>query len=403
MRRLIRGVSRKVSGADRKPDAIEPEERGADILPLGGAGLHAAQHPAQHPGQHLALHPGLDVVANPVLLVRQPGLQVIYANPAAEASFAVSRKAMVELSLPDLFGASEELDSMIETVIARQVDVRRQDLVLRPPLQEPMHAHVVIGGVEGHANTALVEVLLNEQKVRSDREERILDLTSANKELIRNLAHEIKNPLGGIRGAAQLLEFELPERTLREYTQVIIKESDRLQTLVDRLLEPHRHPHIVSDLNIHEVLERVRSVVLAEFPNGLEIVRDYDASLPELRGDMEQLIQAVLNIVHNAAQALHERIARGDAQIILRTRVARQVTIAKRLFKLALDLHVIDNGPGIPEDIRERIFYPLVSGRDGGSGLGLTLAQTFVQQHEGLIECESRPGCTDFRILLPLH
>lgn len=390
MRRLIRGVSRKVTGADRRPDAADPvalETRDADILPLGD----------------FALHPGLDVVANPVLLVRQPGLQVVYANPAAEASFAMSRKAMVELTLPDLFGASEELDTMIESVMARQVDVRRQDLVLRPPLQEPLHAHVVVGGIEGYSSLALVEILLNEQKVRSDREERLIDLTSANKELIRNLAHEIKNPLGGIRGAAQLLEFELPERALREYTQVIIKESDRLQTLVDRLLEPHRHPHIVSELNIHEVLERVRSVVLAEFPNGLDIVRDYDASLPELRGDMEQLIQAVLNIVHNAAQALHERIAQGDAQIVLRTRVARQVTIAKRLYKLALDLHVIDNGPGIPEDIRERIFYPLVSGRDGGSGLGLTLAQTFVQQHEGLIECESRPGCTDFRILLPLH
>jgi two-component system, NtrC family, nitrogen regulation sensor histidine kinase GlnL len=390
MRRLIRGVSRKVTGADRKPEAADPvglEARDADILPLGD----------------FALHPGLDVVANPVLLVRQPGLRVVYANPAAEASFAMSRKAMVELTLPDLFGASEELDTMIDSVMARQVDVRRQDLVLRPPLQEPLHAHVVVGGIEGYSSIALVEILLNEQKVRSDREERLIDLTSANKELIRNLAHEIKNPLGGIRGAAQLLEFELPERALREYTQVIIKESDRLQTLVDRLLEPHRHPHIVSELNIHEVLERVRSVVLAEFPNGLDIVRDYDASLPELRGDMEQLIQAVLNIVHNAAQALHERIARGDAQIILRTRVARQVTIAKRLYKLALDLHVIDNGPGIPEDIRERIFYPLVSGRDGGSGLGLTLAQTFVQQHEGLIECESRPGCTDFRILLPLH
>ena len=189
----------------------------------------------------------------------------------------------------------------------------------------------------------------------------------------------------------------------RPYVSHIGWNCDCFDVLVDRLLEPHRHPHIVSDLNIHEVLERVRSVVLAEFPTGLDIVRDYDASLPDLRGDMEQLIQAVLNIVHNAAQALAERIARGDAQIVLRTRVARQVTIAKRLFKLALDLHVIDNGPGIPEDIRERIFYPLVSGRDGGSGLGLTLAQTFVQQHEGLIECESRPGCTDFRILLPLH
>lgn len=385
MRRLIRSVSRKVASA------------AAGTLPEGGA--------AVLPLDDVSYHQGLDVVANPVLLVRQPGLRIVYANPAAEASFAVSRKAMVELSLADLFGASEELASMIETVLSRQFDARRQDVVLHPPLQEPMHAHVVIGVLDANADTStvVVEVLPNEQKVRSDREERILDLTSANKELIRNLAHEIKNPLGGIRGAAQLLEFELPDRALREYTQVIIKESDRLQTLVDRLLEPHRHPHIVSDLNIHEVLERVRSVVLAEFPSGLDIVRDYDASLPDLRGDMEQLIQAVLNIVHNAAQALAERIARGDAQIILRTRVARQVTIAKRLFKLALDLHVIDNGPGIPEDNRERIFYPLVSGRDGGSGLGLTLAQTFVQQHEGLIECESRPGCTDFRILLPLH
>jgi two-component system nitrogen regulation sensor histidine kinase GlnL len=156
-------------------------------------------------------------------------------------------------------------------------------------------------------------------------------------------------------------------------------------------------------VNIHEVLERVRSVVLAEFPQGLRIVRDYDASLPEFRGDKEQLIQAVLNIVHNAAHALGPRMAQGDAEIILRTRVARKVTIAKQLYKLALDLHVVDNGPGIPDDIRERIFFPLVSGREGGSGLGLTLAQTFVQQHDGLIECESRPGQTDFRILVPLH
>ncbi|SOY88061.1 nitrogen regulation protein NR(II) [Cupriavidus taiwanensis] len=392
MRRLIRGVSRKAGSADgarAEPPAADPapSEAGARVLSIGAAAFHA----------------GLDVVANPVLLVRQPGLRVVYANPAAEATFGVSRKGMVELTLPDLFGKSDELHNMLDTVVTRQFDVRRQDLILHPPLQDPIHVHVVIAALEAVSDTVVVEILPNEQKVRSDREERILDLTSANKELIRNLAHEIKNPLGGIRGAAQLLEFELPERSLREYTQVIIKESDRLQTLVDRLLEPHRHPHIVSSLNIHEVLERVRSVVLAEFPNGLEIVRDYDASLPELRGDMEQLIQAVLNIVHNAAQALADRIARGDAQIVLRTRIARQVTIAKRLFKLALDLHVIDNGPGIPEDIRERIFYPLVSGRDGGSGLGLTLAQTFVQQHEGLIECESRPGCTDFRILLPLH
>jgi two-component system nitrogen regulation sensor histidine kinase GlnL len=241
-----------------------------------------------------------------------------------------------------------------------------------------------------------------EQKSRQEREERLLEQAQLNKELIRNLAHEIKNPLGGIRGAAQLLEMELGSKDLTEYTQVIIHEADRLQTLVDRLLAPHRRPHVVGDVNIHEVCERVRSLILAEFPKGLKVVRDYDISIPEFRGDREQLIQAVLNIAHNAAQALAERVAQGDAQITLRTRIRRQVTFGKQRYRLALELHVMDNGPGIPDSIKDRIFYPLVSGRDGGSGLGLTLAQTFVQQHHGLIECDSQPGCTDFKILIPL-
>lgn len=158
----------------------------------------------------------------------------------------------------------------------------------------------------------------------------------------------------------------------------------------------------MGDVNIHEVCERVRSLVLVEFPHGLRVQRDYDTSIPEFRGDRAQLIQALLNIVQNAAQALAERIARGDAEIVLRTRVARQVTFGRQRYRLALELHVIDNGPGVPEAIKERIFYPLVTGRDGGSGLGLTLAQTFVQQHHGLVECDSVPGRTDFRILIPL-
>jgi two-component system nitrogen regulation sensor histidine kinase GlnL len=224
----------------------------------------------------------------------------------------------------------------------------------------------------------------------------------ANKELIRNLAHEIKNPLGGIRGAAQLLELEMAQPELSEYTQVIIHEADRLQSLVDRLLAPHRRPHVVGDVNIHEICERVRSLILAEFPKGLDVVRDYDTSIPDFRGDREQLIQALINIAHNAAQALSERMAQGDAQLIFRTRVARQSTFGKQRYRLALELHVIDNGPGVPDSIKDRIFYPLVSGREGGSGLGLTLAQTFVQQHHGLIECDSEPGCCDFKILIPL-
>ncbi len=159
---------------------------------------------------------------------------------------------------------------------------------------------------------------------------------------------------------------------------------------------------MVGDVNIHEVCERVRSLIMAEFPRGLRVIRDFDSSIPEFRGDREQLIQAVLNIAHNATQALSERIAEGTAELIFKTRVIRQVTFGKQRNRLALELHVIDNGPGVPEAIKDRIFYPLVSGREGGSGLGLTLAQSFVQQHHGLIECDSVPGRTDFKLLIPL-
>jgi two-component system nitrogen regulation sensor histidine kinase GlnL len=248
----------------------------------------------------------------------------------------------------------------------------------------------------------LVEMIEMQQQIRLDREERTHGLAQANKELVRNLAHEIKNPLGGIRGAAQLLSMEVTSRELTEYTRIIIQEADRLQALVDRLLAPHRRPQVVADVNIHEVCERVRSLVMAEFPKGLAVARDYDTSIPEFRGDREQLIQAVLNIAHNATHVLHERITAGDAQLVLRTRVARQATFGRQRFRLALELHIEDNGPGVPEDIRDRIFHPLVSGREGGSGLGLTLAQTFVQQHQGTIECESVPGRTVFKILIPL-
>ena len=197
--------------------------------------------------------------------------------------------------------------------------------------------------------------------------------------------------------------MEVESRALTEYTQVIINEADRLQGLVDRLLAPHRKPHVVGDVNIHEVCERVRALILAEFPRGLRTERDYDISIPDFRGDREQLIQAVLNIAKNAAQALESRIEAGDARITLRTRIVRQITLGKQRYRLALELHIEDNGPGVPETLRDRIFFPLVSGREGGSGLGLTLARTFVQQHQGTVECESEPGKTIFKILIPLR
>lgn len=340
-----------------------------------------------------------DLLATLVAVVRTDGL-VLFANAALEDALGISRRTIEGSQLPDCFTEPHILQNALEGAGSNEFAALRYDAWLKRINHEPMPVHVVVAQTDTPGE-AIVELLPLEQQAKQDREERLIDQAQANKELIRNLAHEIKNPLGGIRGAAQLLQMDI-SKELTEYTQVIIHEADRLQTLVDRLLAPHRRPHLVGDLNIHEVCERVRSLILAEFPKGLKVVRDYDTSIPDFRGDREQLIQAVLNIAHNACQALAERLAAADAQITFKTRIARQVTFGKQRYRLALELHVVDNGPGVPDSIKDRIFYPLVSGREGGSGLGLTLAQTFVQQHHGLIECDSVPGRTDFKLLIPL-
>lgn len=340
-----------------------------------------------------------DLLATLVAVVRTDGL-VLFANAALEDALGISRRTIEGSQLPDCFTEPHILQNALEGAGSNEFAALRYDAWLKRVNHEAMPVHVVVAQTDAPGE-AIVELLPLEQQAKQDREERLIDQAQANKELIRNLAHEIKNPLGGIRGAAQLLQMEIGKE-LTEYTQVIIHEADRLQTLVDRLLAPHRRPHLVGDVNIHEVCERVRSLILAEFPKGLKVVRDYDTSIPDFRGDREQLIQAVLNIAHNACQALAERMAAADAQITFKTRIARQVTFGKQRYRLALELHVVDNGPGVPDSIKDRIFYPLVSGREGGSGLGLTLAQTFVQQHHGLIECDSVPGRTDFKLLIPL-
>ena len=340
-----------------------------------------------------------DLLATLVAVVRTDGC-VVFANAALEDALGTSRRMIEGSQLTECFTDPQILTHALEGAGSNEFAALRYDAWLKRVNHEPMPVHVVVAQTDTPGE-AIVEMLPLEQQARQDREERLIDQAQANKELIRNLAHEIKNPLGGIRGAAQLLQMDI-DKELTEYTQVIIHEADRLQTLVDRLLAPHRQPHLVGDVNIHEVCERVRSLILAEFPKGLQVVRDYDTSIPEFRGDREQLIQAVLNIAHNAAQALAERITAGNATLTFRTRIARQITFGKQRYRLALELHVIDNGPGVPGTIKDRIFYPLVSGREGGSGLGLTLAQTFIQQHHGLIECDSRPGHTDFKLLIPL-
>jgi two-component system, NtrC family, nitrogen regulation sensor histidine kinase GlnL len=342
----------------------------------------------------------LDLLATLVAVVGSDGA-VMFANSALEDALGSSRRTIAGSNFPGFFTEPRVLQNALRSARINEFAALRYDARLVRQGSDPLPVHVVVAQTE-QPGEIVVEMLPLEAQSRQDREERLNDQVRANKELIRNLAHEIKNPLGGIRGAAQLLDMEVESRELKEYTKVIIHEADRLQTLVDRLLAPHRRPHVVGDVNIHEVCERVRSLVLAEFPKGLTVVREYDTSIPEFRGDREQLIQAVLNIAHNACEALAERIAAGDAQLLFRTRVARQVTFGRQRYRLALELHVIDNGPGVPDSIRDRIFFPLVSGREGGSGLGLTLAQTFVGQHHGLIECESARGRTDFKILIPL-
>ncbi|MES2880247.1 MAG: nitrogen regulation protein NR(II) [Pseudomonadota bacterium] len=341
-----------------------------------------------------------DLLATLVAVVRTDGA-VLFANAALEDALGISRRSIIGSCLSHSFTEPTHLQNALQGAGGNEFAALRYDAWLKRLNYDSLPVHVIVTQTE-RVDEMIVELLPLEQQARQDREERLAEQAQTNKELIRNLAHEIKNPLGGIRGAAQLLEMEIESRELIEYTQVIIHEADRLQTLVDRLLAPHRRPHLVGDVNIHEVCERVRSLILAEFPKGLKVVRDFDTSIPEFRGDREQLIQTVLNIAHNACQALSEQIAAGEACLTFSTRIARQVTFGKQRYRLALELHVIDNGPGVPDSIKDRIFYPLVSGREGGSGLGLTLAQTFVQQHHGLIECDSMPGRTDFKILIPL-
>jgi two-component system nitrogen regulation sensor histidine kinase GlnL len=348
-------------------------------------------HPSHTPTGPFA---GLDLLSSAVILV-DARLAIRYINPGAENLFAVSQRKLLGQALERLLGTPPGLSAALDNALRTNWSYTGQDLTVTRTDADPIRLDCTVTPIDTAGARLLLEFRPIDAQLRVAREEQLLHQQQANRELIRNLAHEIKNPLGGIRGSAQLLQHELDDPQLREFTDVIIAEADRLQDLMNRLLSSHCMMRPAA-LNIHDVLERVRRLILAEFP-ALDIRRDYDLSLPEITADREQLIQAVLNIVRNAAQALD-----GQGEIHLRTRIARQVTLAKRRFKLALDLQVIDNGPGIPEEIRDRIFYPLVSGRDGGSGLGLSLAQSFIEQHQGMIDVDSRPGRTCFTILLPI-
>lgn len=337
----------------------------------------------------------LEHLATAVILLDNES-RIAYINPAAEQLFDVSGKNLLGLPVQQAFTDAGQLGNAMQQALHNNTSHIEHDLTLGTHAHTKLHLRCAVTPIQFDGHHLLLEFHPMDRPLKLAREEQMLDQTQASRLLLRNLAHEIKNPLGGIRGAAQLLEQELENPALREYTQVIVQEADRLRALMEKLLSPQNASHY-SALNIHEVLERVRSVALAEIPAGLTIQRDYDISLPALVGDKEQLIQAMLNIVRNAAQAMH-----GNGTIILRTRIARQVTLIKRRHRLALMVQIIDNGPGIPPELQDKIFYPLVSGHADGHGLGLTLTQDFVSQHQGAIEFDSEPGRTCFTVLLPL-
>ena len=344
---------------------------------------------------------GLELLATAVAIL--DGEYVVrYTNPAAENLLGTGAKTLIGQPFPGLFTDGATLKVMLAEALAVHWSYRAQTANYERSGREPLPLSCLVAPIDLPGMQLLVELRPIQEQLRQEREERLLDQQETTRELLRNLAHEIKNPLGGLRGSAQLLERELERPELREYTQVIIKEADRLQVLLDRLLTPRRTVQLAA-VNIHEVLERVRSLVQAEFPSGISVLQNYDPSVPDLVGDIEQLIQAVLNVVRNAAQALLSGANGGrGGSIVLRTRSARQVTIARQRHKLALELQVTDDGPGVPEEIRDRAFNPLVSGREGGSGIGLALVQAYVQNHGGVVEFDSRPGRTVFTLLLPL-
>lgn len=340
----------------------------------------------------------LDNITTAILVV-DPELRVEYLNPAAEMLLAQSASHARGLPLPELLPGSGTLLARVRSVLEENRTYTEREVVLGLHHGGEVTVDCTLSPRQDSGPPVQVLIELNQvdRHLRISREENLLEQSQAMRQLVRGLAHEIKNPLGGLRGAAQLLERELDSEELKEYTRIIIGEADRLRTLVNRMLGPNNVPRKRVS-NIHQVLEHVRSLVVAESHRDIEVERDYDPSIPDFEMDPEMLIQAILNIMRNAARAME-----GHGSIRLRTRTLRQFTIGQKRYRLVLRLDIEDNGPGIPPELMETIFYPMVTGQAEGTGLGLSISQSLINLHGGLIECESRPGKTLFTILLPLE
>ncbi|MFT7371643.1 MAG: two-component system nitrogen regulation sensor histidine kinase GlnL [Oleiphilaceae bacterium] len=331
--------------------------------------------------------------------------EIIYANPATSMLLQSSQKRILSRQFTEIFLQFDkklvnEFSAIIES--GHTYTQRECTFVLKNGQNLLADCSVASNAIEDE-DYLVVEMQSTDRLIRISREEQLQENQETAEILIRGLAHEIKNPLGGIRGAAQLLDAELTIADHHEYTQVIMDESDRLRNLVDRMLGSNKALNR-NPLNIHEILERVCSLIHAESGGSIQINKDYDPSIPELNGDKGQLIQAFLNIAKNALHALSKQIEdKADAFISIRTRTLRQFTIGHYRHRLVAKIEIIDNGPGIPKDFIQNIFYPMISGRADGTGLGLSITQSIFTKHNGLVECESKPGATNFIVYLPLE
>ncbi|QLJ14705.1 nitrogen regulation protein NR(II) [Pseudomonas putida] len=344
----------------------------------------------------------LDNLTTATLLLNAE-LRLEYMNPAAEMLLAVSGQRSHGQFISELFTESTEALSSLRQAVEQAHPFTKREAQLTSLTGQTITVDYAVTPILHQGQTLLLlEVHPRDRLLRITKEEAQLSKQETTKMLVRGLAHEIKNPLGGIRGAAQLLARELPEEGLRDYTNVIIEEADRLRNLVDRMLGSNKLPSLAMT-NIHEVLERVCSLVDAESQGCITLVRDYDPSLPDVLIDREQMIQAVLNIVRNAMQAISSQNELRLGRITLRSRALRQFTIGHVRHRLVARVEIIDNGPGIPPELQDTLFYPMVIGRPDGTGLGLAITQNIISQHQGLIECESHAGHTAFSIYLPLE
>tara|TARA_R110002110_G_scaffold205066_7_gene417178 strand:- start:323228 stop:324298 length:1071 start_codon:yes stop_codon:yes gene_type:complete len=328
-------------------------------------------------------------------------LNVTALNASAQALLQSSAIRCIGLHAGKLVLHPKEWLENLKQVLASNSPLARRGMPLELHSGQEIHVDLIVTPVIDGKGTRslLVELQSVDRLLKISREESLIHAQETTRAVIRGLAHEIKNPLGGVRGAAQLLARELPDERLAEYTHVIIREADRLRDLVDRLLGPNQQLEH-SQVNIHEVLEHVRNLITAESDDQVTIERDYDPSLPEFPADRLQLIQAVLNVMRNALQAAENP---ADCRITIRSRSQRQFTVGTERHRLVCRVDIIDNGPGIPADMEHAIFAPMVTGRADGTGLGLSIAQSIVNRHGGLLECESTPGQTRFTLYLPME